>query len=128
MDVIPKYSRCGKNIGLFKSTSLCPACVESERIEQESAKRKLEEEAKRKQLIKVEHLRSVITNPLASLLIPHIDSPIRINFAAPDSSDKAVLRGVTEAYFTVEIGQHCRIHVPFSQVLHIVESSGKPPS
>jgi hypothetical protein len=127
MNIFPKCSRCGESIRLFQGAPICDACAEKERLEQENMRKKQEEELERQRLAKADNLLSVIRNPLALLLVRHIDSRVLMNYAGPDSSDEVILRAINDAYFTVEIKKHRQIHIPWAQVLHVLEEPGAVP-
>jgi hypothetical protein len=88
------------------------------------AKEQLEKEHER--AAKRESLISELQNPIAQLLANSIDQPVQLNLTKADSSDSAILVGVTEVFFTLQIGRELRVHVPHSQILHIQERAGKP--
>jgi hypothetical protein len=127
MNIFPKCSHCGENIRLFQGTPICDACAEKERLEQENIRKKQQEELERQRSAKADHLLSLLTNPLALLLAPHIDCSVQINYGGPDSSDAVVLRAINDAFFTVEAKKHQQIHIPWTQILHVLEEPGAAP-
>lgn len=124
MNLLPKCSRCGSSVAPF--TSVCDQCVVEEK-DCETNVRKLKEEAFENQRIaKVDKIASQLSNPLAILLVQEIDRWIKLNHSKPDESERAILRDVTDVYFTAEISTGVRMHVPYTQILHVVEAPGAP--
>lgn len=93
----------------------------SERLEKE--RERLEKE--RERAAKGERLIAELKNPIAKLLAKSIDQPVQLNLTKADSLDTTTLVGVTEVFFTLQLGRDLQVHVPHSQILHIREQAGK---
>lgn len=126
--------RCGKELAFLDlSGDLCDACLAEEnrcapaarkQAEMKLASERLEQE--RERIAKVERLISELKNPIAILLAKHIDESVQLNLTKADSLDTTTLVGVTEVFFTLQMGRGLLVHVPHSQILHILEPAGKP--
>lgn len=123
----PECRLCGKGISFFGSSSdLCEAC-EGERLRQEVVELKREHlEKEHERFAKAARLVSELNNPIAKLLAKHIDESVQANLIKADSSDTATLVSVTELFFTLQLVRDLKVHVPHSQILHVLEETGKP--
>jgi hypothetical protein len=122
---IPECSYAEVDGKTWTITNRAPLTLESGRLSSATLKKK-SEEAEIRRVARAENITSQLKDPLAILLAQHFERNVHINYYGPDSFDTANLVQVTDTYFSVQLEQQLRIHVPFSQVLQIAERPGVP--